>query len=114
MRISDWSSDVCSSDLQDLASRTESQAATLEQTAASMHEVTMTVKQNADNAQAANQLATAARDTADRGGSVVGAAVSAVTRIEESAQTIADIVLLDDEVGFHTNHLAHDASSQTP
>src|SRR3546814_14010101 len=87
MRISDWSSDVCSSDLantvraaageistgsQDLASRTESQAATLEQTAAPMHEVTITVKQNADNAQAANQLATAARDTADRGGSVVG------------------------------------------
>jgi methyl-accepting chemotaxis protein len=39
-----------------------------EETAASMHEVTTTVKQNADNAQAANQLAAAARDTADKGG----------------------------------------------
>src|SRR3546814_7369381 len=87
MRISDWSSDVCSSDL-----------------------VTMTVKQNADNAQAANQLATAARDTADRGGSVVGEAVSAVTRIEESAQKIADIVSLIDEIAFQTNLLALNAS----
>src|SRR3546814_8199132 len=56
---------------QDLAQRTESQAASIEETAASMHEITTTVKQNADNAQAANQLATAARDTAEKGGSVV-------------------------------------------
>jgi methyl-accepting chemotaxis protein len=56
---------------QDLASRTESQAASIEETAASMHEITATVKQNADNAQAANQLAVAARDTAEKGGSVV-------------------------------------------
>ncbi|WP_300304275.1 methyl-accepting chemotaxis protein, partial [Ferrovibrio sp.] len=60
-------SDEISSGSQDLAQRTESQAASIEETAASMHEITTTVKQNADNAQAANQLATAARDTAEKG-----------------------------------------------
>jgi methyl-accepting chemotaxis protein len=95
---------------QDLAQRTESQAASIEQTAASMHEITTTVKQNADNAQAANQLAVAARDTAEKGGNVVADAVTAVTRIEQSAQKIADIVGLIDEIAFQTNLLALNAS----
>jgi methyl-accepting chemotaxis protein len=95
---------------QDLAGRTEQQAAALEETAASMHEVTTTVKQNADNAQAANQLAIAARDTAEKGGSVVADAVDAVTRIESSAQKISDIVSMMDEIAFQTNLLALNAS----
>jgi len=95
---------------QNLAQRTESQAASIEETAASMHEVTTTVKQNADNAQAASQLAMAARDTAEKGGGVVADAVTAVTRIEGSAQKIADIVGLIDEIAFQTNLLALNAS----
>ena len=95
---------------QDLAQRTESQAASIEETAASMHEITATVKQNADNAQAANQLAIAARDTAEKGGTVVADAVAAVSRIEESAQKISDIVSLIDEIAFQTNLLALNAS----
>jgi methyl-accepting chemotaxis protein len=99
-----------SSGSQDLASRTESQAASIEETAASMHEITTTVKQNADSAQAANQLAVAARDTAEKGGSVVSQAVTAVTQIEGSAQKISDIVGLIDEIAFQTNLLALNAS----
>src|SRR3546814_11218962 len=83
MRISDWSSDVCSSDL-----------------------VTATVKQNADNAQAANQLASVARDTAAKGGGVVEQAVTAMNGIEDSARKISDIVSLIDEIVFQTNLLA--------
>jgi methyl-accepting chemotaxis protein len=103
-------SDEISTGSQDLAQRTESQAASIEETAASMHEITTTVKQNADNAQAANQLAVAARDTAEKGGSVVADAVSAVTQIEESARKISDIVGLIDEIAFQTNLLALNAS----
>ncbi len=95
---------------QDLAQRTESQAASIEETAASMHEITTTVKQNADNAQAANQLAVAARDTAEKGGAVVRDAVTAVTQIEDSARKISDIVGLIDEIAFQTNLLALNAS----
>ena len=99
-----------SSGSQDLAQRTESQAASIEETAASMHEITATVKQNADNAQAASQLATAARTTADKGGEITQQAVNAVTRIEESARRISDIVGLMDEIAFQTNLLALNAS----
>ena len=94
----------------DLAQRTESQAASIEETAASMHEITATVKQNADNAQAASQLASAARDTAEKGGAITSDAVQAVTRIEDSARRISDIVGLMDEIAFQTNLLALNAS----
>jgi methyl-accepting chemotaxis protein len=95
---------------QDLAQRTESQAASIEETAASMHEITATVKQNADNAQAANQLAGAARQTAEKGGRIVTDAVTAMNGIEQSAQKISDIVGLIDEIAFQTNLLALNAS----
>ena len=95
---------------QDLAQRTESQAASIEETAASMHEITATVKQNADNAQAANQLAGAARVTAEKGGRIVTDAVTAMNGIEQSAQKISDIVGLIDEIAFQTNLLALNAS----
>jgi methyl-accepting chemotaxis protein len=107
--VRDAASEI-SSGSNDLAGRTEQQAASLEQTAASMHQITATVKQNADNAEAANRLAATARDTAEQGGSVVQQAVSAVTRIEQSAQKIADIVGLIDEIAFQTNLLALNAS----
>jgi methyl-accepting chemotaxis protein len=108
-QVRDASAEI-STGSQDLAQRTESQAASIEETAASMHEITTTVKQNADNAQAASQLAIAARDTAEHGGHVVSDAVSAVSRIEESAQKISDIVGLIDEIAFQTNLLALNAS----
>jgi len=99
-----------SSGSQDLSSRTESQAASIEQTAASMQEITTTVKLNADNAEAANQLSQAARNAADKGGSVVQEAVAAMSGIEDSAKRISDIVALIDEIAFQTNLLALNAS----
>ena len=95
---------------QDLAQRTESQASSLEQTAAAMHEVTETVRQNAANAGAANQKAAVARDTAAKGGAVVTEAVAAMGEIEQSAQKISDIIGLIDEIAFQTNLLALNAS----
>jgi Methyl-accepting chemotaxis protein len=94
----------------DLAQRTESQAASIEETAASMHEITTTVKQNADNAQSASRLAASARSAAEQGGQIVGEAVTAMAAIENSAQKIGDIVGLIDEIAFQTNLLALNAS----
>jgi len=75
-----------------------------------MQEITTTVKQNADNAQAANQLSQAARDAADKGGSIVAEAVQAMGRIESSADKIAEIMGVIDEIAFQTNLLALNAS----
>jgi methyl-accepting chemotaxis protein len=93
-----------------LSMRTEEQATSLEETASSMEEMTTTVKQNADNAAQANQLALAARDQAEQGGAVVGKAVDAMSAINESAKKIADIIGVIDEIAFQTNLLALNAA----
>jgi len=75
-----------------------------------MEEMTSTVKQNADNAGKASQLATAARDQADKGGSVVNKAIRAMTEINESSRKIVDIIGVIDEIAFQTNLLALNAA----
>ena len=55
----------------ELSSRTEEQASALQQTAASMEEIKTTVRQNADNAHTARQLAESASGNARNGGEVM-------------------------------------------
>ena len=93
-----------------LSQRTEEQSSSLEETASSMEEMTSTVRQNAENASQANQLATAAREQAEKGGSVVGQAVQAMGDINESSKRIADIIGVIDEIAFQTNLLALNAA----
>ncbi|MDH3194817.1 MAG: methyl-accepting chemotaxis protein [Hyphomicrobiales bacterium] len=98
------------SGIADLSARTEHQASSLEETTASMEELSSTVRQNADNAQEANQVSVAARDSADAGSAVAEKAVSAMGGIEESSRQITDIVGLIQEIAFQTNLLALNAS----
>ena len=93
-----------------LSQRAEEQASTLEETASSMEELTGTVKNNADNAQQANQLAASARSTAEKGGDVVKDAVIAMDEINSSSSKIAEIIGVIDEIAFQTNLLALNAS----
>jgi len=93
-----------------LSQRTEEQAAALEQTAASMEQMAATVKKNADNAQAADQLAVSTRTVADRSGRVIADAVQAMSRIEESSTRISDIIGVIDEIARQTNLLALNAA----
>jgi methyl-accepting chemotaxis protein len=94
----------------DLSQRTQEQAAALEETASSMEQMTATVKQNADNARQANQLAVGAREQAEKGGAVVQRAISAVGEINNSSRKIADIIGVIDEIAFQTNLLALNAA----
>ena len=93
-----------------LSERTEQQATSLEETASSMEQMTSTVKNNAENAVQANQLATVAREQAERGGRVVNSAVDAMRQIEAASKKIADIIGVIDEIAFQTNLLALNAA----
>lgn len=104
------SSDEIAKGNTDLSQRTEEQASSLEETASSMEQMTSTVKQNADNAREANQLASAARDQAEKGGDVVQNAVVAMSEINNSSKKIADIIGVIDEIAFQTNLLALNAA----
>ena len=95
---------------QDLSRRTEVQASSLEETAASMEELTSTVRHNAENAKQANQLAIGASDTASRGGAVVNQVVATMGSINESSKKIVDIISVIDGIAFQTNILALNAA----
>ena len=94
----------------DLSARTESQASALQETAASMEQLSSTVRQNADNAKTANQLAADASKVAQQGGDVVAEVVSTMKDIDESSRKIGDIVGLIDSIAFQTNILALNAA----
>jgi methyl-accepting chemotaxis protein len=94
----------------DLSARTESQASALEETAASMEQLNATVKQNADNARAANQLAMSASATAVHGGEVVHQVVETMRHINDSSKRIFDIISVIDGIAFQTNILALNAA----
>ncbi len=94
----------------DLAQRTERQARTLMDTAASMEELTGTVRQNADNARQANVLAESASQVAVRGGAVVAQVVETMASINESSKQVVDIIGVIDTIAFQTNILALNAA----
>ncbi len=96
-----------------LSARTEDQAASLQETAASMEELTVTVKQNADNAHLASQLADDSMQIAQRGGAVVGDVVNTMQGIHDSSRKISDIVSLIEEIAFQTNILALNAAVES-
>jgi methyl-accepting chemotaxis protein len=88
----------------------QQQAASLEETAASLEEITATVKQSAGNAQQADQVAVGSRDVAERGGSVVAGAISAMDEITKASRRIGDIITTIDEIALQTNLLALNAA----
>ena len=95
---------------EDLSQRTEQQAANLEETAASMEELTATVQRNADHAGQANALAIDAAGVARHGGELVQTVVTTMHGIEQSSRRIADIISVIDGIAFQTNILALNAA----
>lgn len=96
-----------------LAERTQHQAASLQQTAVSMEELTVTVQQNADNAREATTLAERSLATAEQGGTAVQELASTMQGIHQSSRQIADIVTLIEGIAFQTNILALNAAVES-
>jgi methyl-accepting chemotaxis protein len=107
--ISHASDEIASGNL-DLSARTEQQAGSLEETAASMEQLTSTVRQNADHAGQANALADTAAGVAQKGSSAVARVVDTMGSIHASSQKIVDIISVIDGIAFQTNILALNAA----
>jgi methyl-accepting chemotaxis protein len=94
----------------DLAARTERQAAALDETAATMQRMGASVASTARHAQTANDLvgdvATAARD----GRAAVDRMGEAMQRIRDASRRVMDILGVIDAIAFQTNILALNAA----
>lgn len=95
---------------QDLSERTEQQASALQRTASNMEELGATVRNNADSAAQANQLAKGASAVAAQGGEVVSKVVITMQGINASSRKIGDIISVIDGIAFQTNILALNAA----
>jgi len=94
----------------DLAKRTDQQAAALEETSASMEKITNTVKQNTENAKGVNDLSKSASIVALKGGSAVNQVVAMMSSISESIHEVSEISSVIDNIAFQTNILALNAA----
>ncbi|MEQ8294101.1 MAG: methyl-accepting chemotaxis protein [Roseovarius sp.] len=93
----------------DLSQRTEGQAATLEETAAALDELTRSIATTASESREVADIAETARRDANDTGNVVNRAVDAVSTIEESSAQIHQIIGVIEDIAFQTNLLALNA-----
>jgi methyl-accepting chemotaxis protein/methyl-accepting chemotaxis protein-1 (serine sensor receptor) len=93
----------------DLARRTEQQAASVEQTSAALSQITRSVKESTQRAEEAGQQVSRTKQSAERSGEVVRSAIDAMSAIEQSSQSISNIIGVIDEIAFQTNLLALNA-----
>lgn len=107
--ISSASSEIAEGNF-DLAHRSENQGESLERIAQAMSELTITVKQNADNASVANELAASASSVSAQGGAVMSQVISTMESIQTSSKEISEIIGVIDGIAFQTNILALNAA----
>ncbi|WP_353572662.1 methyl-accepting chemotaxis protein, partial [Candidatus Albibeggiatoa sp. nov. BB20] len=93
-----------------LSQRTEQQAASLQQAAASMEQMAAMLQHNADNANQAKSLVIEAKSQAQQGQTVVKIAVDFMQEVNNSSKKMAQIISTIDEIAFQTNLLALNAA----
>ncbi|MCQ2004001.1 methyl-accepting chemotaxis protein [Rhizobium sp. NRK18] len=92
-----------------LAQRTETQAASLEKTVAAVDEITVTVRNTMNMANAAGSQVSTSRESARKSADVVGQAIGAMDKIQTSSHEIGEIIGVIDDIAFQTNLLALNA-----
>lgn len=95
---------------QELARRTEAQAASVEQTSASVEQVSGTLQQTVHTVQGAADLGRDASAEATRGADAVEALAHSMHEIDRSSQRITDIIHVMEGLAFQTNLLALNAA----
>ncbi|MDH4226976.1 MAG: methyl-accepting chemotaxis protein [Deltaproteobacteria bacterium] len=99
-----------SSSSQQLSQNASEQASTLEETSASIQQVFSMVKQNAENSDQANKMASGAKMTAERGAKTVFEMIDGMNQINKGSSEVSKIIKVINEIAFQTNLLALNAA----
>jgi len=95
---------------QQLSQGSTEQASSLEETSSSLDEIASMTKANADNAAKASQIATEAKNSAEKGDQAMNELQTAMGTINESSNKISKIIKTIEEIAFQTNLLALNAA----
>ncbi|HEX9062100.1 MAG TPA: methyl-accepting chemotaxis protein [Clostridia bacterium] len=95
---------------QALSQGSTEQASSIEELTASLAQIAVQTKQNAMNANQANELAVSAKENAKEGNMQMQGMLKAMAEINESSGNISKIIKVIDEIAFQTNILALNAA----
>lgn len=94
----------------ELSEASTESAASLEQTVASLEELTSMVKRNSEYAQEAASISIASRNSAENGEVEMKKLIQSMSLISDSSKKIEEIINVIDDIAFQTNLLALNAS----
>lgn len=86
------------------------QASSIEELTASLEEIASQTRENARNANSANEISEIAKDNATQGSGQMDNMLKAMDEINESSSNISKIIKVIDEIAFQTNILALNAA----
>lgn len=93
-----------------LSARTEQQAASLEETASAMEEMTVTIKNNVMGTEQVSQLAAETSQIATSARKTVDSMIATMSSINQEATKVSNIISVIDAIGLQTNLLALNAA----
>ena len=93
-----------------LALRANEQAASLEQTAAALEEITSITKNNTVNATKMSELSKDLKDSVTTGGTLANKTALAMDEINQKVQAISEAITIIDQIAFQTNILSLNAA----
>ncbi|WP_419769400.1 MAG: methyl-accepting chemotaxis protein [Candidatus Marinarcus sp.] len=96
--------------VENLANKANEQAASLEQTAASVEEITSITKENAANAAKMEQLSKTVKSSVSTGETLANKTAIAMDEINTQVISINDAITLIDQIAFQTNILSLNAA----
>ncbi|MGD9625185.1 MAG: methyl-accepting chemotaxis protein [Arcobacter sp.] len=93
-----------------LALRANEQAASLEQTAAALEEITSITKNNTINVTKMSELSKDLKDSVTTGGTLANKTALAMDEINQKVQAISEAISIIDQIAFQTNILSLNAA----
>ena len=99
-----------SSSVQNVASKANQQAASLEETAAALEEITSITRNNADNSVKMAELGELVKNSANHGHDLANQTASSMDHINNEVTAINDAISVIDQIAFQTNILSLNAA----